>query len=320
MPGADPRLPHCGAIDRRVGADFDIVLDDHAADLRNLVVGPVGLTGEAEPVAADHGAVLDDDPVADRHALAHGDAGVDDAVVPDHGLVTNGDVRMEDRARADSRAGADADERTDGRIRGHVRRLGDARQPMNAGRRRRPRREQLHGARERQVRVRRAKHRARRRLGALAENHRRRARRAQVRGVFGVDEEGQLARPRLLDAGETVDLDLAVTLEPAPELRGNLPEFHCASIRSYGVRARWKNDARCSSWSVRRDLTHALGARLWILRQERPQLPKGEARLRGPGHDRHRAPRAAQREVVPHDAEHEVVADEIGPRNENEET
>ena len=106
------------------------------------------------------------------------------------------------------------------------RRLGDARQQMDAGGRGRPRREQFHGARERQVRIRRAQHRARRRLGALAENHRRRARRAQVRGIFGVDEEGQLARLRLLDAGDAVDLDLAVTLEPALELRGNLPEFH----------------------------------------------------------------------------------------------
>jgi len=97
---------------------------------------------------------------------------------------------------------------------------------MDAGRRGWPRREQFHGARERQVRVRRAKHRARRRLGALAENHRRRARRSQVRRIFGVDEEGQLTRPRLFDPGKTVDLDLAVTLQPALELRGNLPEFH----------------------------------------------------------------------------------------------
>ena len=36
--GADARLADGGTIDRRVRADLDVVFDDDAADLRNLVV------------------------------------------------------------------------------------------------------------------------------------------------------------------------------------------------------------------------------------------------------------------------------------------
>ena len=56
---------------------------DHAADLRDLLVGAVAALREPEAVAADHDAVLQDDAVADAHALADRDVGVDDAVVAD---------------------------------------------------------------------------------------------------------------------------------------------------------------------------------------------------------------------------------------------
>ena len=45
-------------------ADLDVVFDDDAADLRNLVVGAVRPPREAEAVAADDRAVLDDDAIA----------------------------------------------------------------------------------------------------------------------------------------------------------------------------------------------------------------------------------------------------------------
>ena len=37
-PFADDGLAECGAIDRRAGADLDVVLDAHDSDLRNLVM------------------------------------------------------------------------------------------------------------------------------------------------------------------------------------------------------------------------------------------------------------------------------------------
>ena len=83
--GADARLADGGAIDRRVRADLDVVLDRR----RRRSAGSCGACRralrEAEAVAADDGAVLDDDAVADLHALADRDARVDHAVLADDG-------------------------------------------------------------------------------------------------------------------------------------------------------------------------------------------------------------------------------------------
>src|SRR5215218_5858082 len=68
--GADPRLPHRRTIDRRIRANLDVVFDDDIGDLRNLLVRAVGSMGEAEPVAADDGAVLNHAPRADYDAFA----------------------------------------------------------------------------------------------------------------------------------------------------------------------------------------------------------------------------------------------------------
>src|SRR5258705_8473901 len=107
-PGADARLADRGTIDRRVRPDLDIVLDRHTADLRDLVVGPVGLMGRPEPVAADDGAVLNDDAVADRDPLAQRYARVDYAVVPDDAAFPQPHARIPDRAQADPCAPAEA--------------------------------------------------------------------------------------------------------------------------------------------------------------------------------------------------------------------
>ena len=110
---ADPRLAHGRTIDGRVGADLDVVLDDDAADLRNLVMRAVGAAREAEAVAADDGAVLEDDAVAEADALADRDARVQHAVVADLDLPADRRRAVHDRARADARAVADDGERPD---------------------------------------------------------------------------------------------------------------------------------------------------------------------------------------------------------------
>ena len=56
--GADPRLADRRPIDRRVGADLDVVFDDDVGVLRDLQVRAVRLPREAEAVAADDGAVV----------------------------------------------------------------------------------------------------------------------------------------------------------------------------------------------------------------------------------------------------------------------
>ena len=123
------------------------------ADLRDLVVGAVGAAGEAEAVAADHGAVLHDDAMADADALADRHPGVNHAVVADRRLPADADVRMDDRARADVRAVADHRERSDRHLRSQRDVLAERREVVHA--RRRPPRilEELDGAREGEIRL-----------------------------------------------------------------------------------------------------------------------------------------------------------------------
>ena len=52
---------------------------------------------------------------------------------------------------------------------------------------------------------------------ALADDHRRRLRLAQLRRVLRIGEEREIAGARLLDAGDARDVDVAVAFEPALE-------------------------------------------------------------------------------------------------------
>ena len=79
---ADPGHAGRGAVDRGVGADLDVVLDHHAADLRDLAVA-AAVRRETEAVVADHGAGVDDDPIADLGLLADDHVRVEDAVGAD---------------------------------------------------------------------------------------------------------------------------------------------------------------------------------------------------------------------------------------------
>src|SRR4051794_21392339 len=67
-PLADDRVGHRAAIDGRIGADLDIILNDDAADLRHAF-GPLGAAHEAEAILADPGAAVDDDTVAQKRVL-----------------------------------------------------------------------------------------------------------------------------------------------------------------------------------------------------------------------------------------------------------
>ena len=97
---ADDRVLKGAAIDGRIGADLDVVLDDDAADLRHLEVAAAA-HGEAEAVLADAHARMDDDAVADQ--------GVGDASPgPDVAVAADGDAIADDGVGGDARAAADA--------------------------------------------------------------------------------------------------------------------------------------------------------------------------------------------------------------------
>ena len=88
---ADDGVADRAAVDRGVGADLDVVLDDDAADLRHLRDARAAPGTIAEAVLADARAGMDDDAVADQRMHQRG-AGADRAVAadahagPDHGV------------------------------------------------------------------------------------------------------------------------------------------------------------------------------------------------------------------------------------------
>ena len=101
---ADHGVPDAAAVDRHAGADLDVVLDDDAAGLRNLLLR--GIFGVAETVLADAAAGMDDDAIADQRMRDRA-AGADPAVAADRDVGTDDGVCGDDAARADFRARSD---------------------------------------------------------------------------------------------------------------------------------------------------------------------------------------------------------------------
>jgi len=72
---ADAGRRHRRSIDRRVGADLDVVADDHVAHLRNLVQLAARFRNESETVAADDDAAVNPSPLADDRSGVNGNVG-----------------------------------------------------------------------------------------------------------------------------------------------------------------------------------------------------------------------------------------------------
>src|SRR5215469_3969367 len=93
------------AIDGGFCADFDIVFENYAADLRNLHQATAVLD-EAEAVRTDHGAVEDGHAISDRASLPDDNLAVASEVIADSHVRENCSVRMNYRIAADAHTGA----------------------------------------------------------------------------------------------------------------------------------------------------------------------------------------------------------------------
>ena len=190
----DPRLAHRRPIDRRVGADLDVVFDHDDRRLRDLLVRAVGVVREAEAVAANHGAVLHDDTRA-RAGTAREPRRAHAA-----------DSRRRSPHLGRRRRGAEAPYRAPIRAPRRRPRAGRWRRPLRARRRiddgrrmdadtGRPagRRKCLRRARERQVGVVHAQDGTAGRGRRSIEDHRRRARLRELARVLGIGDERDVA-------------------------------------------------------------------------------------------------------------------------------
>src|SRR6516164_1010080 len=109
----DDRIAQGPAVDRRICADFNVILDDDAPDLGHFLVSSPP-HGEAESVLADRGAGMDGHPVANQ-SVGQSRVGTNVTVSPDKDPVAddaacgNGCAAADRGFRADHRAWLDGD-------------------------------------------------------------------------------------------------------------------------------------------------------------------------------------------------------------------
>ena len=235
-PFADDRVAVGAAVDRRPGADLDVVLNDDAADLRHLEM-PARPEREAEAVLADMDAGMDDDAVADQRADDRR-LGADDGVAADAHAGADDRVGADQRAGADLRAGPDHRAGIDDDARLESRRRMDEGGGRNAGlaeRRARPGRlriEARHRLGHRPIGLRRDEQgAARRRLGGVARRDERRAGAGRAEGVevARIVEEGQVVRARFVERRDVADDPVGV---------GAFAELRAGPLRDLAERRR----------------------------------------------------------------------------------
>jgi hypothetical protein len=120
------------AVDRGVGADLHVVLDQHAPHLGDLAM-LLAVEGEAEAVGAQHGPGVDHHPAAEAHTVAQAHVRIDHAALAHLHAGADVDQRMQAHTGADHRLALDHGERPhrgsriDASVGGHHRRAVDAR-------------------------------------------------------------------------------------------------------------------------------------------------------------------------------------------------
>src|SRR5262249_37435408 len=113
---ANHRGPDGCPVDGSVGANFDVVLDDHGSSLHDLARRATGAHDVSKAVTAKDAATVQDDTMPDADALAHGDVRIGAETVTDVDLRVKHDVRVKAGAVADDDAIANDAERADARI------------------------------------------------------------------------------------------------------------------------------------------------------------------------------------------------------------
>src|ERR1019366_6034959 len=154
----DDRVAQRAAVDRRIGADLHIVLNDHAPNLRRLPVA-FRVEHETESVLPQSRARMNDDSIADQ-GMRDADMRADAAAAPNPDARPNRRVRTDDRAsahfgeRPDRGAGIDDDIRLQSRARMHEGAGGHSRRAKERARRQGLWKKKTHRERHRALRLR----------------------------------------------------------------------------------------------------------------------------------------------------------------------
>ncbi|KAF1326762.1 hypothetical protein FI667_g8294, partial [Globisporangium splendens] len=104
------------AVDGGVGADFDVIAQRNAAELRDLAPGALAqrrIRREAETIGPQHRTAVQDDSGADLDAFVQRDVGMQPAIGPDGRSGADDATRTQHRAPSDTHAGFDDAVRAD---------------------------------------------------------------------------------------------------------------------------------------------------------------------------------------------------------------
>ena len=190
------------------------------------------------------------------------------------------------------------------------------------------RRQHLRGAREGQIRRLAANDGARRRLDRVLAVHDHGAglRRRQLRGVFGIGEEREIAGTGLFDLRHAANLDGGIALDRAFQAPSQLAERHeIENITSFSLPGLRPGDlvgaAICSTNRAMRGMwrrcatsrNHAV-ARVGVERKRAPQVGQRRVRRDRPRDLMQPAHRAAPGEKVADDGKREQIAEDIRTR------
>jgi len=229
---ADARFADGGAVHAGIGLHFDVIFEHRGAGLRHFVPGAVFLFGEAEAVAADDGAILQDDAMAEAAVFADDGMRVSEEAVADFCAAVNRDETVQDGVAANLHVFVDVAIRADVGAFADVRGLGDDGGGVDAGCVAGGLIEEFNGVSESQIGICGAKRGEGRGVrGALDgdtlfDEHGRGARGFQKREVTAVGQESELAGFGVVHAGDTVDFDVWRAFQAASEFLRDFREFH----------------------------------------------------------------------------------------------
>ena len=221
----DPSLVQGRAIDGRIRADFDIILDDDATALSHCDGATGCVRHITKSVGAEHDARMQNDAISNTGFVAQDRAGVDPAISAEFDIHSECDVRLDDAARPHATAGSDDRARSDRCSRVDDGRRVDVCADRDAHRRTKGWRKFSNQSGEIMSRMQAAKGRSTADCDTRRHDHGAGFTGRKRRCVGRVAQENQLISLGLTERGEARDLEVRVALDRASEQRRQLGQL-----------------------------------------------------------------------------------------------
>src|SRR5262245_33731851 len=219
-------LPHSRTVNGCIGPDLHIVFDYDPARLSYLVVRAIFLGRETEPIAPDHGAVLNDDPVTEPAVFANHDMRMENHVIAEGGFGIEHHKRVENGVGADRAPCFHDDPGSDARIRSYQGVGRDNRPRVNPRLGAQGHRKKFKCPREGKVGVGGAQTRNRNLGHVVAQNNRGGTSGFYMTDVFPIGNKGKATGTGVVDSSYSIDFGLSPRPDLAPQFFGNLRKLH----------------------------------------------------------------------------------------------